>query len=238
MLFPGLLKSAHLIKRYKRFLADVLTEDKELLTLHCANTGSMTGCALSGDRIWYSLSNNTKRRYPYSWEITETQTGYFIGVNTHRAVAIVKEAIEQNWIPELSGYDSFSQEVPYGEENSRIDLLLHSSKWPPCYIEIKSVTLYDPITGKGSFPDAVTLRGQKHLRELIRLRQEGARSIIFFLIQHSAIRSFTPATTIDPVYSQWLKQAAREGVETLCYNTYITKESITLRQSIPFNLDE
>lgn len=238
MLFPSPLKSAQLLQRYKRFLADVIDGDKQQLRLHCANTGRMTGCAMPGDRVWYSCSSNSKRRYPYSWQLTETKAGHFVHVNTHTATAIVTEALIKQRIPELSGYDSISREVPYGQEHSRIDLLLRAAHRQPCYIEIKSVTLYDPIRQTGYFPDAVTLRGQKHIRELIALRQQGMRAVLFFLIQHSAITVCRVATHIDPVYSDLLHKAWQAGVEVLCYDTTISPQHIELRRRIPFCLDE
>lgn len=234
MLFQFPLKSAQLCKRYKRFLANVITQENQELTLHCANTGAMTGCAEPGDTVWYSLSDNPKRKYPASWELTQTRDGHFICINTGRAVSIVKEALETNCITELGGYDKIRSEVRYGEENSRIDLLLESSQKPYCYIEVKSVTLYDPIQQKGYFPDAVTLRGQKHLRELTRLRRSGLRAVIFFLIQHTAIDIFSPAGHIDKAYAEFFHQAIEAGVEVLCYKTALSPSGIEVEKRIPF----
>lgn len=175
--FPP-LESAQLVKRYKRFLADVITPAGKLLTIHCANTGAMTGCATPGDTIWYSTSNNIKRKYPHSWELTQTQTGDWICVNTHRANDLISQFITENKIPELSDYDNISQEVKYGDENSRIDLLLKKKQQVNCYIEVKSVTLLE--NNIGYFPDAVTIRGQKHLRELSLIAERGERAVLFF----------------------------------------------------------
>ncbi len=145
MKFSQPLQAARLIKRYKRFLADIELNDGELndgelITIHCANTGAMTGCAEPGTTVWYSTSNNKKRKYPNSWELAQTKHNNWICVNTIQANHLVKEAIEQQRIPELSGYENLRTEVKYGSENSRIDLLLESDTRPPCYIEVKSVT--------------------------------------------------------------------------------------------------
>lgn len=172
------LQSATLIQRYKRFLADIVTPAGESLTIHCANTGAMTGCATPGDTVWYSTSENPKRKYPHSWELTHTQEGDWICVNTMRANELVSLAIDNNQIIELSGYTSVKREVKYGDENSRIDLLLQAENRSNCYIEVKSVTLLQQQCGY--FPDAVTLRGQKHLRELQSMVADGHRAVLFF----------------------------------------------------------
>ena len=165
MQFDPPLQPAILLKRYKRFLADVVTPDGRELTLHCPNTGAMTGCAAPGDTVWYSTSDNAKRKYAHTWELTETQQGAVICVNTLRANSLAKEAISAGIIPELSGYNQLKSEVKYGEENSRIDIMLQADDRQNCYIEVKSVTLAEKEYGY--FPDAVTTRGQKHLRELM-----------------------------------------------------------------------
>lgn len=236
MNFSSPLQSAKLIKRYKRFLADVITHDNQQITIHCANTGAMTGCANAGDTIWFSTSTNLKRKYPSSWELTQTQNGHFICVNTNKANIIVKEAIENSKIAELNHYCKLKQEVGYGQENSRIDLVLESSDRAPCFVEIKSVTLFDKKKESGYFPDTITLRGQKHIRELIALQKTGVRAVILFLIQHSAIHHFSPADHIDVQYGKLLRQAYLVGVEILCYKTAISPKTITLAKKVPFSL--
>ncbi|VTP64161.1 Sugar fermentation stimulation protein A [Leclercia adecarboxylata] len=211
MQFTPALQPATLVQRYKRFLADVVTPEGVTLTLHCPNTGAMTGCATPGDTVWYSTSLNIKRKYPHTWEITQTAGGEYICVNTLRANQLVKEAISLDLIPELRGYNSLKTEVKYGAENSRIDFLLQAEDQPECYIEVKSVTLAD--RDNGYFPDAVTLRGQKHLRELISVAAEGKRAVLFFAVLHSAIGKFSPARHIDPKYAQLLNEAQKQGVE-------------------------
>mgnify|MGYP001097167677 FL=1 len=202
MLFTPPLQSAILIKRYKRFLADVMTPDGRELTLHCPNTGAMTGCAAPGDTVWYSTSDNPKRKYAHTWELTETVEGATICVNTLRANTLAKEAILAGKIPELVGYNTLKSEVKYGDESSRIDILLQADDRQNCYIEVKSVTLAEKEYGY--FPDAVTERGQKHLRELMSVAAAGDRAVILFAVLHSAIDRFSPAHHIDARYAQLL----------------------------------
>ena len=234
MQFTPALQPATLVQRYKRFLADVVTPEGVTLTLHCPNTGAMTGCATPGDTVWYSTSLNIKRKYPHTWEITQTAGGEYICVNTLRANQLVKEAISLDLIPELRGYNSLKTEVKYGAENSRIDFLLQAEDQPECYIEVKSVTLAD--RDNGYFPDAVTLRGQKHLRELISVAAEGKRAVLFFAVLHSAIGKFSPARHIDPKYAQLLNEAQKQGVEVLAYKAELSADNMTLRSSLPIVL--
>ncbi|KAB7898337.1 DNA/RNA nuclease SfsA [Rouxiella sp. S1S-2] len=230
MQFLPPLQPATLIKRYKRFLADVITADGRELTLHCANTGAMTGCATPGDTVWYSTSDNLKRKYAHSWELSETQSGHWICVNTLRANQVVREAIENDRIPELSGYSKLTAEVRYGAENSRIDLLLQADNRPNCYIEVKSVTLLQH--GCGYFPDAVTLRGQKHLRELQAMAEQGQRTVLFFAVLHSGIETVAPAHHIDPRYAELLAQVQQNGVEVVCYGAALSAEGIHLAKPL------
>lgn len=178
MLFPT-LSSGILIQRYKRFLADVKLPNGEQITIHCPNTGAMTGCANPGDIVWFSTSNNLKRKYAYTWELTQTQSGDFICVNTHRANQLVSEALKNKWIRELVDYDEILPEQKYGQENSRIDFLLKQQNLLDCFVEVKATTLLTE-NGIGMFPDTKTERGQKHLRELIAISQQGQQAVIFF----------------------------------------------------------
>ncbi|NLS12773.1 DNA/RNA nuclease SfsA [Vibrio sp. SM6] len=235
MHFKPELERAILRQRYKRFLADVTLADGTLTTIHCANTGAMTGCATPGDTVWYSRSDNLKRKYPLSWELTETARGDTICVNTARANPLVVEAINAEQIPELMGYDQLRTEVKYGEENSRIDILLSAKHKPACYIEVKSVTLLDAEKhGQGYFPDAVTTRGQKHLRELTEMASNGCRAVLFFAVLHTGIENVSAAHHIDAEYSQLLKKAQQAGVEILCYKATLTRNQIKLEQKLPF----
>jgi sugar fermentation stimulation protein A len=231
--FPA-LQPARLIKRYKRFLADVVTSQGEALTIHCANTGAMTGCATPGDTVWYSTSASLTRKYPHSWELTETQQGHWICVNTLRANGLVREALTAALIPELCGYDTLLPEVKYGSENSRIDFLLQADNRSNCYIEVKSVTLLQQ--GKGYFPDAVTTRGQKHLRELMQIAQSGQRAVLFFAVLHSGIEDVSPARHIDARYAELLAQAQQSGVEILCYKAQLSPQGIVLQNALTVEL--
>lgn len=230
MHFSPPLKPARLIARYKRFLADVMTPDGEVLTIHCANTGAMTGCATPGDRVWYSTSDNLTRKYPHSWELTETQQGHWICVNTLRANQLVAEALDLNGLPALTGYTQRQAEVKYGTEKSRIDFLLKAEGRRNCYIEVKSVTLLHE--GKGYFPDAVTIRGQKHLRELATVAAEGHRAVLLFAVLHTGIEDVSPARHIDAAYAEQLAQAQQEGVEVLAYQAALSAQGMFLKSPI------
>jgi len=234
MLFS--LQPATLIKRYKRFLADVILEDSSETTIHVANTGAMTGCAVAGDTIWYSTSTNAKRKYPLSWELTQTQNGDLICVNTIRANQLVAEALKNKMITELVDYQTIIPEKKYGDENSKIDFFLtdnfsnSNEKLADAYVEVKSVTLLDNHneTGDGYFPDAKTIRGQKHLRELMNMHEQGHRAVLLFAVLHSGINSVQAAAHIDPIYADLLNQAKAAGVEVLVYKAAITTNKIVL----------
>jgi sugar fermentation stimulation protein A len=226
------LQSAKLIKRYKRFLADIKLNNDEETTIHCANTGAMKGCAEPDDTVWYSTSTNPKRKYPFSWEITQTQAKHFICVNTLRANQLVEEALNKGLISELANFTKLKREVKYGNENSRVDFLATYDHAPDTYIEVKSVTLLD--SDHGYFPDAVTTRGQKHLRELIEMVELGHRAVLFFAVLHSGINDISAASHIDPTYASLLKEARISGVEIIAY-----KASFSLNLGeLEFNLCE
>ena len=236
MIFEPPLQSGLLVARYKRFLTDVELANGEVITIHCANTGAMTGCADPGTRVWYSTSDNPKRKLPHSWEIAESPAGHFICVNTARANQIARELIEQDAIAPLCGYARLRTEVKYGEENSRIDLLLEDEKKGNCYIEVKSVTLLDEReeAGMGYFPDAVTARGAKHLRELMAIKAAGHRAVLLFMVLHSGISRMRPAAHIDPHYSLLIEQAIAAGVEILCYRPHVGGQGMVAQGFIPF----
>ncbi|HBO37856.1 MAG TPA: DNA/RNA nuclease SfsA [Pasteurellaceae bacterium] len=209
------LNSAKLIRRYKRFLADIELANGEILTIHCANTGTMLGCGEPGDTVWYSASDSATRKYPHSWEITQLKNKQLVCINTHRSNQLVQEALQNGQIKELAMYDHILPEVKYGAENSRIDFLLKANGRPDCYVEVKSVTLVDGNIGM--FPDAVTTRGQKHVRELMEMKRQGHRAVIFFAGLHNGFNCFKTAQSIDPEYDKLLHQAIKEGVEVYCY---------------------
>lgn len=228
------LQSAILIKRYKRFLADVTTPQGEIITLHCPNTGAMTGCATPGDTVWYSTSDNLKRKYPNSWELTETQHHEMICVNTLRANQLVKERLLAEPPASLAGYSQCRSEVKYGSEGSRIDFMLSADEKANCFIEVKSVTLSEQ--GNGFFPDAVSLRGQKHLRELINVVKQGERAVMLFAVLHSAITSVSPARHIDAKYAQLLTEAQLCGVEIIALRAELSATQMTLTTPLPIYL--
>jgi sugar fermentation stimulation protein A len=231
MKFPEALISATLLKRYKRFLADVELESGEQLTVHTANTGAMTGCAIPGSKIWISNSHNSKRKYLYSWEISSTQEGNLIGINTQLANKLVKEAIEKGFISELDDIQKIDTEVTYGAEKSRIDLLVTQNNGQICYVEVKNVTAsFEP--GIAAFPDAVTARGTKHLRELELMVQQGHRGIILFCVQRNDIDRVRAAYEIDSVYAETLTQVAANGVEMLAYGADVSPQEIVLHRKL------
>lgn len=233
MIFPQPLEKTKLIKRYKRFLADVIHPDKGEITVHCPNTGSMKNCWQQGWNAWVLNSQNPKRKYLYTWVLTENEKGEMIGINTHYANEIVYEAIAENKISELANFSEIKKEVKYGEENSRIDILLTDKQNKKTYIEVKSVTLLEDES-KGYFPDAVTTRGQKHIRELMHCVEQGDRAVLFFLVQHAGIKSVSAAKHIDPEYAKLLAEAIDTGVEVLVYSCKIDSQEIVIDKPVPF----
>jgi len=232
--FKPPLIEALLVRRYQRFLADVILPDGRRITVHCPNTGSMKNCAEPGSRVWLWDSNNATRKYRYSWQLVETAPGELACIQSALANKLVHSALCDARIPELSGYAEVSTEVRYGKEKSRIDLLL-SSPSARCFVEIKSVTLALG-EGLGCFPDAVSARGSKHLRELIEIKRAGARAVLFFCVQHTGITRVVPADQIDPCYAETLHQAVAAGVEVYVYGTQISPTQICLAQRLPFAL--
>jgi sugar fermentation stimulation protein A len=222
-LVPGIL-----IKRYKRFLADVTLDDGSIVTVHCPNSGSMKGCATPGSPVFVSRSSTLGRKYPLTWELVESD-GFWAGINTGLPNHLVREAIEDGTVIELQGYESIRPEVPYGE-HSRIDLLLESPG-RRCFVEVKNATLVED--GTALFPDAVTTRGQKHLIELMRVVNEGDRGVIFFTVQRGDGHCLSPADAIDPEYGRLLRLAMASGVEALAYRALVTPREIVLKKRLP-----
>lgn len=220
-----------LVRRYKRFLADIELEDGKVITAHTPNTGSMMGCCTPGSRVWLTDSGNPSRKYPFSWELVEAVPGILVGINTMLPNRLVREGIENGTIPELAGYGSIRTEVAYGRENSRIDLLLEDGPGGTCYVEVKNLTLAQH--GIGLFPDAVSRRGSKHLRELEEMAALGHRAVIFFCAQRSDVREVRPADAIDPEYGKTLRRAVANGVEALAYNACISPDCIRLDHPVP-----
>lgn len=222
------LVAGTLVKRYKRFLADVALDDGDIITVHCPNSGSMKGCAAPGSRVYLSRSTNSGRKYPYGWELVQAD-GFWAGINTGLPNLLTREAIEDGIVAELQGYTAIRPEVPYGE-HSRIDLLLEKPG-ERCFVEVKNVTLVE--NGRALFPDAVTTRGQKHLQELMRVVREGDRGVIFFTVQRGDGNSVSPADLIDPEYGRLLRLALANGVEALAYRALVTPEEIRLTERLP-----
>lgn len=236
---PALL-SGTFIKRYKRFFTDICTVDGDVITVHCPNTGSMKNCQVEGSPCWYSLSNNPKRKLAGTLEVVTSAFGNLAGVNTGRPNHLVREAIENDLIPELRGYSNLRTEVRYGEEKSRIDLLLENegSEDPEaggassrCYVEVKNVTL-DCGDGRAQFPDSVTTRGSKHLRELMAMVAAGHRAVLFFCVQLSGVKEVSVAAHIDPVYAETLTMAIAAGVEVIVWQADMTDSCISLQRPL------
>ena len=238
MKFENKLISAKLIKRYKRFLCDVRLENDEVITVHCPNSGSMKTCIKENWKVMLSESSNPKRKLKHTLEMIHNEKCW-IAVNTHLSNKIVKEAIEKNQIEELTNYKEIKTEVKYGRHNSRIDILLKQDKQnlkQDCYVEVKNVTLLGS-DGNYQFPDAVTLRGRKHLEELIYMKENGYRAVVFFLIQRSDGNIFTPAVDIDPNFAETLKIAYNKGVEIIIYQTDISTKEIRIKNKISLSLN-
>jgi len=235
MKFENALVPATLVKRYKRFLADVIMQDGRSLTVHTPNTGSMLGVSDPGSRIWLRDTRDPQRKYRFSWEMSETQHGVLVGVHTGLVNSLVEEAIRNGVVRELQGYAQISREVRYGVERSRIDLLLSDPAQGYCYVEIKNVTAVD-ASAQAMFPDAVTTRGQKHLRELSAMVKAGHRAVIFFCIQRNDVCGFRPADEIDPDYGALLRAAQAQGVLVLAYKANVTPQQITLTEPVPVRI--
>lgn len=237
MKFDQVLREGRLLKRYKRFLADVDFGDGKGVTVHCPNTGAMTGCADPGSKVWCRYVDNAKRKYPFTWELVEVKGNEMACINTHRANDLVEEALQLNRVPSLQGFERLDREVKYGEENSRIDFLLTYPSSAPvpstqCFIEVKAVTLPGSLPGQALFPDAVSTRGQKHLRELMLQVEQGHRACLFFCVNRTGIQTVSPADDIDPAYGKLLREAKDLGVEVMAMGASITSQEIVLDQQV------
>jgi sugar fermentation stimulation protein A len=233
MRFAAPLVPAILIRRYKRFLADVALPSGETVTAHCANPGSMIGLAAPGAPVWLSRSDNPKRKLGHSWELVEVDLGggpELVGINTSNPNALAAEAIAAGLIPELAGYGSIRREVKYGK-GSRVDFLLEQAGRPPCYVEIKNVHLMRQ-PGLAEFPDAVTRRGAKHLAELADMAAAGSRSVMLFLVQIASAERFALARDIDPAYGVQFDLARRRGVEALARRCRLSRDAIEVAEPI------
>ncbi len=232
MKFPDPLIKGTLVKRYKRFLSDIVLESGEEITAHCANSGTMLSVNDPGSEVWVSPARNPDRKLKYTWELIRVGKS-LVGINTALPNKIVQEAIEDGTVPELQGYATLRREVKYGK-NSRIDILLEDKTKPLCYVEIKNVTMRRGEVAE--FPDAVTARGTKHLGELADQVKAGHRAVMFYLIQREDCESFTLADDIDPAYAEALGAARKAGVEVLAYKCSLTPEEIKVVAPIGLEL--
>ena len=226
-LIPGIL-----LKRYKRFMADVKLETGDVVTAHCPNSGSMQACSEPGSPVYLSYHDNPKRKLKYTWELIEMPAS-LVGVNTQVPNRLVAESIAAGRVEELGGYENISREIRVGS-SSRLDILLTGGDKDPCYVEVKNCTLVDE--GVACFPDAVTSRGLKHLVEMRRLVSSGNRCVMFYLIQRMDAEVFRPADHIDPEYGRELRRVAGQGVEIVAYDVLIDLKTITLNEKIPCQL--
>ncbi len=227
MRFQTPLQPARLIRRYKRFLADITLEaDGRHVTAHCANPGSMMGLAEPGCRIWVEPNDDPKKKLKYGWRLVDHENGHFTGVDTSLPNRALKEVITAGGIPELAVYQTVKPEQKYGE-NSRIDFLLQQDGLADAYVEVKSMTLSRQL-GLAEFPDSVTARGAKHLGELAQMAEAGHRAVLFYLVQRTDCARVCVAADIDPTYAAAYAHARAAGVEVLAYGTTITPDGIEI----------
>ena len=235
MRFDPPLQPARLERRYKRFLADVTLPDGQRLTVHCPNTGSMLGCADPGMRVWLSRAANPARKYAWTWELVEALPGVLVGIHTGRTNSLVREGIQAGTVAELQGYAGLQGEVMAGE-GFRVDFLLrdHASR-PDCYLEVKNVTAAVE-DGVALFPDAVSERASRHLRELMAKQRARYRAALCFCVQRDDVQEVRPADAIDPTYGRTLREAAAAGVEILAYVARMDEQEVVLYRRVPVRI--
>ena len=221
-----------LVRRYKRFLADVKGPDGKVLVAHCPNTGSLKGCLEEGARVVLRDSQDAKRKLRYTLQSIEVN-GSWVNVDTGLPNALVTEAIQEGLIKDLAGYDSVRREVKYGK-SSRIDILLERDGGERCYVEVKSTTLVEGTQAR--FPDAVTERGLKHLMELRDMVREGHRAVIFFCVSRSDVTTFAPADDIDPAYGKALREVVAQGVDAMAWSTHVEPDRFSLLKPLAIEL--
>ena len=230
MIFPEKLIHGTLIKRYKRFLADVRLDDGTEVVAHCTNSGSMKSCLEDGAEVYLTPVNDPKRKTKFTWEMIKIN-GDWVGINTGNPNKLAFEAISEGTIPELAGYTNVKREVTFGD--SRFDVFAEN-KSEQCFVEVKNVSLKE---GRYAlFPDSVTTRGQKHLRTLMEVKAKGIRAVMLYIIQRSDVDIFAPAAEIDAKYAELLKEAVNAGVEVIPMQAKVTPEKIVLVKKLPFEI--
>jgi len=236
MKYEPALEEGILNRRFQRFLADVTTHLGVAMTIHCPNTGAMLGCSEPGSRVWYSTSSNPRRKYPHSLEIVCNREHHLIGVNSALANTLVEESLASGGIAELEGYRRWKREVPIPDappgHSGRFDFALYQEREMTCFVEVKSVTLALG-EGLGAFPDAPSVRAQKHVQALLRLACKGNRCVLLFCVQHTGVDRVTVADEVDPVYAKAVRTARAGGVEVLAYGTEISPLGISLTRPLP-----
>ena len=232
MIFKTPLIPGKLIKRYKRFLADIELDSGEFVIAHCPNSGSMKSCTNPGWKVMLSQSDNPKRKYKYTWEMVHNEKCW-IGINTIVPNIITEEAIKNATISELDGYTEIRREVKYGEK-SRIDIYLKNNR-EACYVEVKNVTLVEDDNNY-YFPDSVTSRGLKHLYELMGMKRQGHRAVMLFIIQRSDGNLFKPAAHIDHKYADGLKLAYKNGVEIIAKQADVSPDEIKIVENVKWKI--
>lgn len=232
MQFDRPLVPARLIRRYKRFLADVRLEDGQEVVAHCPNPGSMMGLAEPGERIWLEPNDDPRKKLRYGWRLVEHEGGHFTGIDTGVPNRMLKAALVARQVPALAAWDRVRAEVKYGEK-SRVDFLLSGDRLPDCYVEVKSVTLCR-IPGLAEFPDAKTARGARHMAELAAMVAEGHRAAVLFLVQRTDAERVAIAADIDPGYAAAIAAARAAGVEVICHRCALSPEDVELDVALPF----
>jgi len=230
MLFDPPLIPARLIRRYKRFLADVILENGDTITVHCPNTGSMLGCLGENLPVWLSVNPNPARKYRHTWELVEVRPGVLVGIHTGRTNRLVEEALRAGRLPGIAADAPLRREVKSGQ--SRMDLWVDDER-AGCFIEVKNVSAAVDDTGVAFFPDSVSLRGSRHLRELMAVVETGQRAILCFCVQRGDVTEVRPADTIDSLYGRTLREAMAHGVEVVALGAAPTPRRIVLERRLP-----
>lgn len=230
MEFQTMLVHGRLIKRYKRFLADIELDNGSIVIAHCTNSGTMMSCLEEGAEVYLTPVNDPKRKTRFTWEMIKIN-GSWVGINTGNPNVLAFEAIRDNLIPELSGYTNVKREVKFGD--SRFDVYAENDQ-EKCFVEVKNVTLKEK--NYALFPDAVTIRGRKHLNTLIEVKNSGMRAVMLYIVQRTDVSVFAPAKQIDPDYAKALKVAVTAGVEVFALKTRVSPEKIELTTKLPVEI--